>query len=165
MAAHWWNDTVTLFTAVVYYRSGKGDLEHTCYAVISDDLRHDKQSVYAFNKTILEEVKQITPVTKVHYWSDGPSSQFQNRYNLVNLLFHEQDFGAKAMWNFFETAHGKGPMDGVGAEVKRAVWHSILRNKEVVSSPRGFYQAALKVCKNICLLYVPQAEVDSQTEK
>ena len=165
MAAHWSNDTVTLFTAVVYYRSGKGDLEHKCYAVISDDLRHDKQSVYAFNKAILEEIKQITPVTKVHYWSDGPSSQFKNRYNLVNLLFHEQDFGAKATWNFFETAHGKGPMDGVGAEVKRAVWRSILQNKEVVSSPRGFYQAALKVCKNIHLLYVPQAEVDSQTEK
>ena len=28
MAAHWSNDTVTLFTAVVYYRGGEGDLEH-----------------------------------------------------------------------------------------------------------------------------------------
>ena len=77
MAAHWLNDTVTLFTAVVYYRSVKGDLEHKSYAVISDDIRHDKQNVYAFNKVILEEVKQITPVTKVHFWSYGAASQFK----------------------------------------------------------------------------------------
>ena len=96
MAAHWSNDTVTLFTAVVYYRSGTGDLEHESYAVISDDLRHDKQSVYAFNKAILEEVKKFTQVNKVHYWSDGVGSQFKNKYNLASLLYREQDFGAKA---------------------------------------------------------------------
>ena len=36
MAAHWSNDAVTLFTAVAYYRSGTGDLEHKSYAVISE---------------------------------------------------------------------------------------------------------------------------------
>lgn len=165
MAAHWSNDTVTLFTAVVYYRSGKGDLEHKSYAVISDDLHHDKQSVYAFNKAILEEVKKLTPVNKVHYWSDGAGSQFKNKYNLASLLFHEHDFGAKATWSFFETAHGKGPVDGIGAEVKRAVWRSILQDKEVVSSPLEFYKVALKVCNKVSPLYVPQAEVNNQSEK
>lgn len=165
MAAHWSNDTVTLFTAVVYYRSGTGDLEHKSYAVISDDLRHDKQSVYAFNKAILEEVKKFTQVNKVHYWSDGAGSQFKNKYNLASLLFHEQDFGAKATWSFFETAHGKGPVDGVGAEVKRAVWRSILQDKEVVSSPLEFHSVAQNVCNKVSPLYVPQAEVNNQTEK
>ena len=165
MAAHWSNDTVTLFTAVVYYRSGTGGLEHKSYAVISDDLRHDKQSVYAFNKAILEEVKKFTQVNKVHYWSDGAGSQFKNKYNLSSLLFHEQDFGAKATWSFFETAHGKGPVDGVGAEVKRAVWRSILQDKEVVSSPLEFHRVAQKVCNKVSPLYVPQAEVNNQTEK
>lgn len=91
--------------------------------MISDDLRHGKQSVYAFNKAILEEVKKFTPVNTVHYWSDidGAGSQFKNKYNLASLLFHEQDFGAKTTWSFFETAHGKGSVDGVGAEIKRAV--------------------------------------------
>ena len=115
MAAHWSNDTVTLYTAVLYYRSGTGDLEHKSYIVISDDLPYDKQSVYAFHKAILEEVSKFTQVNKVHYWSDGAGSQFKNKYNLSSLLFHEQDFGAKATWSFFETSHGKGPEDGVGA--------------------------------------------------
>ena len=34
MAAHWSHDTVTLFTAVVYNRSGTGDLEHKSYYYI-----------------------------------------------------------------------------------------------------------------------------------
>ena len=164
MAAHWSNDTVTLFTAVVYYRSGDGDLKHKSYAVISDDLRHDKKSVYALNNAILEEVK-FTPVNKVHYWSDGAGSQFKNKYNLASLLFHEQDFGAKASWSFFETAHGKGPVDGVGAEIKRAVWRSILQDKEVVSSTLEFHKVALKVCNKVFPLYVPEAEVTNQSDK
>ena len=59
----------------------------------------------------------------MHYWSVGGGgrggSQFKNKYNLASILFHEQDFGAKATSSFFETAHGKGPVDGVGAEVKQ----------------------------------------------
>ena len=42
--------------------------------MISDDLCHDKQCVYAFNKAILEEVKKFSAVNKVHYWSDGAGS-------------------------------------------------------------------------------------------
>lgn len=47
MAAHWSNDSVTLFPAVVYYK--------------------DKGSVYSFNKAILEDVKQSIKVHKVNY--------------------------------------------------------------------------------------------------
>jgi len=32
----------------------------------------------------------------------------------------EDEFQAEAIWNFFETAHGKGPVDGISAEVKKA---------------------------------------------
>ena len=117
MAAHWSNEMATLFTAVVYYIAGNGELTHQSYVVVSDELGHDKASVYAFNKAILERVKEVTSVKMVHYWSDGAGSQFKNRYNLASLLFHEEDFNCKATWRFFETAHGKGPVDGVGGEV------------------------------------------------
>lgn len=68
IADHWWNVAVTLFKAVVCYRSSDGDLENKKYAVISDDLHHDKQSMHAFNKALSEEVKRITlvPVNEVH---------------------------------------------------------------------------------------------------
>ena len=63
--------------------------------MIYDHLRHDKQSVYAFNNALLKELKNFTSVNKVHYWSDGGGSQF-NKYNLASLQFHKQDFEATA---------------------------------------------------------------------
>jgi len=57
---------VTLFTAEMYYRADDGELNHQSYVVLSDELSHDKASVYAFNKAILEKVKDVTPVRMVH---------------------------------------------------------------------------------------------------
>ena len=31
---------------------------------------------------IVDFLKKVTTITKVHYWSDGLSSQFKNKYNL-----------------------------------------------------------------------------------
>lgn len=42
MAAHWSNEMVTLFTAVAYYKDEDGELNHRSYAVVSDELSHDK---------------------------------------------------------------------------------------------------------------------------
>ena len=153
---------VTLFTAVVYYRANDGELNHQSYVVVSDELSHDKARVYAFNKAILERVKEVTPVRVVHYWSDGAGSQFKNRYNLSSLLYHEEDFNCKATRSFFETAHGKGPVDGVGGEVKRAVWRSILQNNTVVTNPEEFVQAAQKLCKKVKIVHVPKPVIQEE---
>ena len=32
---------------------------------------------------------------------------------------HKSDFGFDAEWNFFATAHGKSPCDGIGGNIKR----------------------------------------------
>ena len=165
MAAHWSKEMVTLFTAVVYFRDVQGDLQHISYAVVSDEMSHDKSSVYSFNSAILENVKLVTKVKKVHYWSDGAGSQFKNRYNLSSLLYHQKDFGSEATWSFFETAHGKGPCDGIGAEVKRAVWRSILQSNAVVTSPEEFFETAQRVCKKINVLYISEQQVKDVTEK
>jgi len=39
MSAHWSSKSVTIFTAIVYFRAAPGDpLQHSSYAIISDDL-------------------------------------------------------------------------------------------------------------------------------
>ena len=53
-------------------------------------------------------------------------------------------------------------MDGVGGEVKRGVWHSILQDIEVVTTVQEFYEAAQKVCKSISPLYISLAKVNEQ---
>ncbi|CAF4268058.1 unnamed protein product, partial [Rotaria sordida] len=37
---------------------------------------------------------------------------------MINITYHEKDFGLPASWTFSATSHGKGPVDGIGAAVK-----------------------------------------------
>ena len=54
-----------------------------------------------------------------------------------------------ADWSFFCTAHGKGPVDGIGGETKRVVWKAILQEHETVTNPREFYDVAKKLMGKI----------------
>ena len=93
--------------------NGEKRFQH--YVLCSDDLGHDKNSIYFYNKFIIDDIRSKgAKVDTVNYWSDGPSSQFKNQFNFTNLLFHEYDHHASADWNFFATSHGKGENDGVG---------------------------------------------------
>ena len=57
MAAHWQNDSVSIFPVIVYHRAEDGaDLVHKSYAFVSDDLDHTKPSIYDFNKLLLEDL-------------------------------------------------------------------------------------------------------------
>ena len=59
MAAHWQNDSVSIFPVIVYYRTEDGaDLVrvHKSYAFVSDDLDHTNPSIYAFNKLLLDNL-------------------------------------------------------------------------------------------------------------
>lgn len=155
MSAHWASNTVTIFTVMVYYRETAGELKFKSYAIVSDDLSHDKRCVYSFNKWILEDLR-ITlqhPVTYVHYWSDGAASQFKSRYNFDNILHHEREFGIQADWSYFATAHGKGPIDGIGGEVKRQVWRSVLQGKVVVNNATEFANVASELCKSVTVKF------------
>ena len=75
---------------------------------------------YVFNKIVIDDVKTHLKqsILHIHYWTDGCGAQFKNKYTLSNLLHHKADFGCTADWNFFATAHGKGPVDGIGGLVK-----------------------------------------------
>lgn len=162
MAAHWAPEQVTVFTGVVFYRSSN-ELQHLSYAVVSNQLEHDKQSVYVFNKKIIEDLKRRLPkdvvVQQIHYWTDGCGAQFKNKYTLSNLLYHQQDFDCKADWNFFETAHGKGPVDGIGGLVKRCVWRCTMQGKDVPNDAQSFYEIAKREAKSVIILYVGSDEI------
>jgi hypothetical protein len=74
--------------------------------------------------------------------SDGASSHFKNSKNMLNLTYHESDFGMPAVWTFSATSHGKGPVDGVGAALKsRAIRHLLGGTAErAFLSPEDFFQ-------------------------
>ena len=78
MEGHWSNDSVSIFTAVVYYKDNHSDeLKHLSYVIISDELRYDKANVHMCNQALLEAVSPVLSFKKVHYFSDGAGSQFK----------------------------------------------------------------------------------------
>jgi len=81
MSAHWVSQGVTLFTAVL---NRKDCVES--YVVVSDELHHDKFSVYCYNQKILKEAASKGVIKKLHIFSDEAGSQFKNRYTLSTIL-------------------------------------------------------------------------------
>lgn len=160
MSAHWMNESVTLFTAVIYQNSTS-----TSYVVISDEVHHDKYAVFCFNQVILRNYisDRGNTVQQLHVFSDGAASQFKNRYTLSNILKPQMvhDTIQHIDWSFFATAHGKGPIDGVGGTVKRAVWHRILQKRVVINSARDFAEVAKESCPNINIIYVESQDVSA----
>ncbi|GFO14380.1 otu domain-containing protein 5 [Plakobranchus ocellatus] len=167
MSAHWKtsdSSKVTLFTAIIY--SSKTD--YTSYVVVSDCQEKDKYTVATFNRKIFKDTYDSNqPIQHVHVFSDGASGQFKNCFNLSLLtnpkLLHDQ---IQSMdWSFFATAHGKGPIDGIGGTVKRAVWRRILQQRVIINSASEFAEIAKETCPNIKIFYISKEEIASVREE
>ena len=138
-SAHWHHDQLTVYTIMMWHRQSK-----LPWVIISDNLSHDKFAVTAFLKVILDEIKSsesFKEVQEVRVWTDGPSSQYKNRY-IFYLLQQIRPLlePITLVWNFFATSHGKGPCDGLGGTVKRIVQRKIRTGAEVRSA-QDFCQA------------------------
>ena len=129
MPAHWSQEELSLFCETAHYlQDGKPVFNHC--VLCSDDLTHDKNTIFFYNSYIINDLKSKGLIfDMVHYWSDGPSSQFKNQYNFPNLLLHERDHGMPADWNFFATLHGKGENDCAGGDVKMLFGENFCRIK------------------------------------
>ena len=157
MSAHCVTNGVTLFTAVLNTKEGAKS-----YVVVSDDLHHDKFAVTAFNRAILADAAECgIPLERLHFFSDGAGSQFKNRFTLSILLrptlLHRNV--QEVDWSFYGTAHGKGPVDGVGGTVNRAVWRRILQGKVTISTPHEFVAVAKEACPNVTIVFIDAAQV------
>ena len=79
---------------------------------------------------MIRTVKQVAPsVQVINYVTDGGPAHFKNRYNILNLSFHQTDFGIRAIWTFSATSHGKGPVDGLGAAIKSTATRYLMRHE------------------------------------
>lgn len=134
----------------MYYR--EDDLvKNLNYVIISENLHHDANAVHYFNSKLMAHLKRkfgVDKIKKVSYFSDGAGSQYKNKYNLINLTKHEDDFNVKADWNFFATSHGKGACDGLGGTIKRHAFKASLQN-ERITTPKLLFEWAERFFKKI----------------
>ena len=119
-AFHWSNAQATIHLFVFCHKSNNGDLCLKAVAHISDYMTYLTVAVYVFAEKLINDYVKLylLQLQKIHYFSDRSYSQYKNDKNFANLIFHVQDFGITADWNFFATCHGKNLCDGVGGTGK-----------------------------------------------
>ena len=54
-------------------------------------------------------------------WSDGPTSEFKNKYMCHLFDKSSTKYNKRFLWKFSATSHGKGVVDGIGGNAKLIV--------------------------------------------
>lgn len=128
---------LSLHTGVLYYRV-ESTLKTESFTTVSENLDHQCHAVWGHLIPILRQFVDKHPqIDTIHFFSDGPTSQYKNRFNLyllVTILPEIVPNFKYTTWNFSESGHGKGPMDGVGGSLKRQADDFVLRGGDIVSA-------------------------------
>ena len=156
ISAYWSTEAITLFWATTHYLDGNNQKQMEHYTLCSDDVVHDKNSIYFYNKQIIADIQQKGGTTQyIHYWSDEPSSQFKNKFNATNLKFYLHDYRISVDGNFFAATPGKVENDGSGRDAKNGVWHKVLQKKVVVANLGDFVMVAQAKFTEFIIFHLP----------
>jgi len=89
-SAHWNHGQATLFTAHAWIKHDTS--EGQSMVIVSDDLNHTKHSIYVFMQCIFRHLKTTYhEIEHINIFSDGPTSQFKQRFLFSNLYAWEMD--------------------------------------------------------------------------
>jgi hypothetical protein len=133
-SAHWNQNQVTLFTTVTWLKG-----EVMSKVIVSDCMQHTKSSVMVFLDEILKNLPST--VKEVRIWTDGPSSQFKNKFVMEGMRMLSKKYGVNLEWNFSATSHGKGPVDGIGGCLKRKATNRVKMRQCVINNATDFFKA------------------------
>lgn len=152
--AHWGQSQVSIFTSAFW--SSK---EMRSFAITSDNVTHAKETVVPFIDRLFEELPKTAEI--VQLWTDGPSSQFKNKFITTAQAILQEKYRIQLFWNFFPTSHGKGAVDGIGGALKRQVWDSVKTRLCAVSNAAEF-TAAVKGDSRVTVIHVDSNEITSR---
>lgn len=118
---------MTIHTGVLYMKNCvKG------FATISPNLDHDAVSVFGHVHEILAHFKKqglLAPIKKIHFVSDGPSTQYKNKNIFFLMTLRLSKFFPQfkfITYNYFAAGHGKSAADGIGGSLKRMADSAVL---------------------------------------
>lgn len=152
-SAHWNQRQLTLFTTAFYFND---DFQSKVF--VSDFMNHTKDSIVPFLYKLLTGFSRSMKVLRI--WSDGPSSQFKNKFIATAIVMFEKLFNIKIYWNYFATSHGKGCIDGIGATTKMIVKKHIRSRDCVVNNSTDFVKAFNMTTSKIAIEEVSERDID-----
>jgi hypothetical protein len=147
---------ITLHCGMIYWRN-----KSQSFCTISDSKCHNPSGIWAHLLPILKLVKDMSPETNtLHFFSDGPSSQYRQKKNFYLVNFFTKKLGfTLSTWSFSESGHGKGVADGIGGAIKRALDRQVAYGKDITEAREAFH--ILNSCmKSVQCFYIPTIEID-----
>lgn len=155
----------TLHTGVIYYKNEQ-NLQEKSFCTISPNNNHNPIAIWAHLTPILEYIKNISPnVTTLHFFSDGPTTQYRQKGNFYLLTENIKKLGfEKSTWSFFESAHGKGAADGIGGAVKRTLDKKVTYGEDIVDA-RTAYDILVKCKSKILYFYVSNENIQTKEQE
>lgn len=157
-SAHWRQRQVTVYTVMIYHRNTT-----VSRIIVSDCRDHDKRSVAAYTSSVMETIKEDFPTVKnVQIWTDGPSSQYKNKFIFILTSKLANIYQVKLSWNYFATSHGKGPNDALGGNAKRIAHQRVLSRQIVIKDALSFAKAVNLAKSNIDVRVLSQEDIDNK---
>lgn len=152
---------LTLNTSVYYFldssdpKSSKVSFINTC--TVSEDTRHTAPAVFAHLKLLFQKFKN-SGIKKLHIFTDGPSGQYKNKTCFFLIIYFTKEFGFEIVtWNFWESGHGKGPVDAVGATTKNKADQKVSNGHDITDA-KSFIKAVEGI--NVELMEVTSEEIN-----
>ena len=156
-SALWARDSVTLFTGAVFF-------EGTCktYLICSDTRDKGKSTVYAFMMYLYQNMPQQPGNIQEVIFTDGPSSEFKNRFCMKLLRDITLKLKKDVTWKYFATSHGKGVVDGIGGKAKSLVRQKVMSKSEItiVKDSVSFAKVAAELMPATHVVHISQKEID-----
>lgn len=156
-SALWSRSSVNLFTAALY-----SNLEPCkSFLVVTDSQDKGKDAVYTFMLKLASFIDFKEGDDFIIY-TDGPSSEFKNKYMVKLVSVLSERYGCPVQWKYFATSHGKGVVDGIGGAAKSNVRRRVMSkgaNARIVQSSTDFAAVAQESLKEVNVLHVPQDEI------
>lgn len=123
--------SVTLHTGVIFFNK-----YCQSFVTMSDDNCHEPHAIWAHILPIIKLAKEMNPNLRVvHYFSDGPSSQYRQKKNFFLLNFFTEKLKLSySTWSFSEAGHGKSLADGIGGTVKRQLDRRVFYGEDVLNA-------------------------------
>ncbi|CAH1712061.1 unnamed protein product [Chironomus riparius] len=147
---------ISIFTGVALV----GTTDTISFAIVNDDIKHQKEQVYHYIKLIVRHLRSMYPnLDSINFITDGCAAQFKNKYILSSLVHMEAELGLKPKWHFMPTSHGKSAADGIGGILKRQVSHRILSGMFEIHNAKDFVACADTFVKNINVIYASLDEM------
>lgn len=150
----------SLHTGILYTKG-----EVTPFCSISDSLEHGPAGIWCHLEPNLEIIRNKTNIVNISFFTDGPATQYKQKLNFHTFATTSeiQRFEWSA-WHFFESSHGKGAPDGVGAAVKRSA--DELMKRTDIPTPKVLYEELSKNNKSsIKLFWIAKDTIESRKKE